>query len=823
MTVPATPTLTSITPSSGSAGTTVNATLTGTNFVTGATTVTIAGTGVTANSVTVQSTTSLTAAFAIAPGTVLGPYPVTVSTASGTSASLPFTVLSAPQIALDKNSLVFTTPSVGSSPPSQTLNISNAGAGTLTWTATPSSTGNWLTVGQGSGTGTTGITVSVAAGSLAAGTYTGSIAFSATGALNSPAVVPVVFRVAQADATGYVISTVAGADVIVEGGTATAEPLSQIWDVARDGQGNLYLAVPTANKIFKVTPAGTLSTFAGTGTPGSGGDGGPAILAQLSEPRSVVVDGSGNIYIADLANYRVRKVSLDGTITTFAGTGTSGFSGDGGPATQAKLGFPDGLGIDAAGNLYINDEFNYRIRLVTTAGQISTVAGNGTAGFSGDNGPATSAQIQGFAQKLAIDPAGNLYIPDSNNARIRKVAANGTITTIAGTGVQGFSGDGGAATAAELSSPDGIVMDASGNLFIADSGNARIRKIGIDGTISTVAGNGNFGFNGDSSTATSAWLDQPDGLAVDQAGNVYIADFVENRVRELSTSGSITTLAGNYVVFSGDNGPATSATLRAPNSVAVDNSGNLFIADSANFRVREVAANGTITTIAGTGSSASSGDNGPATSAAIAEPTDVAVDGNGNIYIATSAYRVRKISTNGTISTVAGTGVFGYSGDGGPATSAQLGFSQRIAVDVNGNIYIADTNNNRVRKISSSGIITTIAGVGTAGFSGDGGPATAAQLNSPGRLALDPIGNLYIADANNKIRKVGLDGTISTFSTLGGYAVSTDESGNVLVSNETQIFRLPPSGGRARRLPVQDWQQEQAQLERAIRATAAPH
>ncbi len=214
ITVPAIPTLTSITPSFGSAGTTVNATLTGTNFVTGATTVTIAGTGVTANSVTVQSTTSLTAAFVIAPGTALGTYAVTASTAFGTSVSLPFTVSPGPQIALDKNSLIFTAPGVGSSPPSQTLNISNAGAGTLTWTATPSSTGNWLTVGQGSGTGTTGITVSVAAGSLAAGTYTGSIAFSAIGAVNSPIVVPVVFRVAQTDATGYVISTVAGQDVI---------------------------------------------------------------------------------------------------------------------------------------------------------------------------------------------------------------------------------------------------------------------------------------------------------------------------------------------------------------------------------------------------------------------------------------------------------------------------------------------------------------------------------------------------------------------------------------------------------------------------------
>ncbi len=382
------------------------------------------------------------------------------------------------------------------------------------------------------------------------------------------------------------------------------------------------------------------------------------------------------------------------------------------------------------------------------------------------------------------------------------MTANGTITTIAGTGFgdnpfSGVSGDGGAATAAEFFYPQGVALDNTGNLFIADTDGQRIRKIATNGTISTVAGNGSSGFNGDGSTATSALLANPQGLAVDTAGNVYIADTSNGRVRVLSSSGSITTVAGNYVTFSGDNSPATFATLNAPISVAVDNSGNLFIADSINARIRKVAADGTISTIAGTGSLSSTGDNGPAVSAAIAQPSDVTVDGNGNVYFATSGSRVRKISTNGTISTVAGNGTFGYSGNGGPATSAELDLPQGIAVDVNGDLYIADSSNNVIRKVTPDGLIATIAGTGTPGFSGDGGPATAAQLQYPRKLALDAVGNLYIADySNSRIRKVGLDGTISTFSTLSGpYAVATDESGNVLVSSLSQIFRLPPGGG----------------------------
>jgi sugar lactone lactonase YvrE len=226
-------------------------------------------------------------------------------------------------------------------------------------------------------------------------------------------------------------------------------------------------------------------------------------------------------------------VSTSGTITTFAGNGTQGFSGDGGPATSAGLSYPGGVAVDAAGNLYIADTSNHRVRKVSTSGTITTVAGNGTFGFSGDDGPATNATLS-YPTEVAVDAVGNLYIADTGNLRVRKVSASGTITTVAGNGIYGFSGDGGPATNASLVIPRGVAVDAVGNLYIADYGNSRVRKVSSWGTITTVAGNGSPGFSGDGGPATSAALGYPRGVAVDAAGNLYIADTDNNRVRKVS-------------------------------------------------------------------------------------------------------------------------------------------------------------------------------------------------------------------------------------------------------------------------------------------------
>ena len=317
---------------------------------------------------------------------------------------------------------------------------------------------------------------------------------------------------------------------------------------------------------------GILTLVAGNGIPGFSGDNGPAAVAQLNGPDAVAVDSAGNVYIADAKNRRIRKVS-NAVITTVAGNGLTGFTGDNGPATSAQLYFPSGVTLDSIGNLYVAD--TDRIRKVSN-GVITTVAGNGYTGFSGDNGPATSAQLDLFPYGgIAVDSADNLYIADSNNYRIRKVS-NGVMTTVAGTGYPGFSSDNGPATSAELSLPAGIEVDSSGNLYIADAYANRIRKIS-NGVITTAAGSGNLGFSGDNGPATSAEMNDPFGVAVDLAGNIYIADTYNYRIRKVS-QGVITTAAGNGTYnFSGDNLPAVSAQLLTPYGVVADSAGNLYI------------------------------------------------------------------------------------------------------------------------------------------------------------------------------------------------------------------------------------------------------
>jgi uncharacterized protein (TIGR03437 family) len=490
------------------------------------------------------------------------------------------------------------------------------------------------------------------------------------------------------------------------------------------------------------TYAGNDAIFAGSGQ--------PAIAAQLVGPTKSVVDGQGNVYISAPGLSMVLKVTAaTGVISVFAGNGLNRFAGDGGLAVGASLASPQGLALDSAGNLYIADANNSNIRKVDTNGIITTVAGDsGQGGFAGDGGLATKALLEN-PNALAFDKSGNLYIVDSSNQRIRMVSAStGIISTIAGTGGLGSIGDGGAAIKATFANPDGIAVDSSGNVYIADQFAGRIRKFSVGGNITTVAGGGSS--LGDNIPATQAQLSALHDVAVDTSGNLYIADAFDERIRRVGANGIITTIAGNgQAGFSGDGGPATAAMFSTPVGVALDASGNVYVADFDNNRIRRVMQGGAVTTIAGTITSI--GDGGPSTEARLTSPNSIAVDSSGNLYIADpSANRIRKVTPSGTITTVAGTGQTGRGGDNGPATSAILNNPSSVALDSGGNLYIADTGNTVVRRVdATTGIITLFAGDYTCCYSGtgtggDGGLATAATLGYDPAVAVDGLGNVYI-------------------------------------------------------------------------------
>ena len=835
-----------------------------------------------------------------------------------------------------------------------------------------------------------------------------------------------------------IITTVAGngsAGQSGDGGPATEAKIDGPQGVAVDALGNLFIGDSGNNRIRKVDSNGIITTVAGKGIPGYSGNRGAATNALLSLPQGCSVDGFGNLYFADWENNAVRKVDATGIITTVAGKGTFGYFGNGGPATNATLSSPVNVAVDGFGNLFISDYGNQRIRKVGTSGIITTVAGNGQRGYSGDGGQATNASLLN-PRGVAVDSLGNVFIATTD--RIRRVDPNGIITTVAGNGVTGgpigpnssgdglaatntsvsspaavvvdgignlffavpnrvrkvdpnriittvagkfipsfgaYSGDGGAATNAQLNlSSSALTVDAFGNLFIADQGNHRIRKVtfatqptlvldhvdarhagnydvvvtdssgttttssvtvltvllppeikdqpanrtvavggsatfsvsatgtpplnyqwfydgkaladqtsrtlevtavdfskagkytavvtnlygtvtsrvtfltvgappaittqpasqtvqpGANATLTTVvSGTGPFtyqwrlngtqipntflvagtdefpGYSGDGNTATRAKLNSPAGVAVDGSGNVYIADQRNNRIRKVDSNGIITTFAGTGYkdpttgngAYSGDGGPAINARLNWPSSVALDGSGNLFIADQFNNRIRKVDASGIITTVAGRTGFGPFADGVIATSAYLNGPSSVAVDASGNLFIADQGnYRIRKVGANRIITTVAGNGGIGYSADGIKATNAEMDLGA-IALDAAGNLLFVDRG--RVRKVGTEGILSTVAGNGVRGYSGDGLAATDAELNGPWGLTVDALGNVIITEAEGwRIRKVDAKGILSSVATsvdLAPTAIISDAAGNLFeVDASSRIFKITPSG-----------------------------
>ena len=470
----------------------------------------------------------------------------------------------------------------------------------------------------------------------------------------------------------------------------------------------------------------------------------PLAEAWVGSPNAVAVDSEGSLYFVDGDTYRVRKVDASGRVSTVAGSGLIGFDGDGGPATAARLGARvQGLALDRSGNVYIADTDHRRIRRVDSSGTITTIAGTGRFGGIGDGGAATRAAITAV-YGLAADASGNLYIADTWNDSVRRIDSRGVITTVAGTGEEGRSGDGGPATEARLDKPRGVAVDDAGNLYVADTNNHRVRRVDPGGTITTVAGTGEGGYSGDGGPATEAQLSGPYAVAADSAGNVYIADSQNALVRKVGPDGTITTVAG------GAGGPH----IGFPRSLAAGPAGELYIADSYLDSILLLGEDGTVSTFVGLGQPD------------VDQPGGAAIDSDGNAFVAdTSGNRILKIDAAGVAVTVAGTGESGYSGDGGLAMDAEFSFPQDVALGADGVIYVADTLNNRIRKIDSAGTVTTVAGTGESGYGGDGGPASDAVFDSPAAVAVGDDGALYVVDENNhRIRKVDSTGTVTTIA-----------------------------------------------------------
>jgi uncharacterized protein (TIGR03437 family) len=566
-----------------------------------------------------------------------------------------------------------------------------------------------------------------------------------------------------------VITSFAGGPFIFNGNgqPAVNAPLGTIAAVTLDPSGNLVIADPGNGLVERINPDGTLSVIAGSGlTLGvHTGDGGPAVNAALNSVYGVAYDSSGNLYIAEAD--RLSRVSPQGIINTYAGGGSDA-TGNGIPALQASVlpvSFGGGLVVDATGAVYFAEAYNNRVRKVSPGGTIGTVAGTGAAEFSGDGGPAMAAGLN-FPLGLALDRTGNLYIADNGNLRVRKVTPAGIISTVA-TSINAT----------------GLAFDNNGVFYIVGGGFVAKLTAGAATPVFIGGTPGSPGFSGDGGPALNAQFAALPSVVADTLGNLFIGDGDNDRVREISANGIVTTIAGNgQYYYTGEGVPALTSPVRGGGNLAIDKAGNVYYSDPLGSRVRKVSG-GVINTVAGTGIAGFSGDGGPALNATLNNPLNLTFDSGGNLYIADYLnQRVRQVALNGAISTY-----------------AQLpGNVRGLVFDAAGNLYVSDESNSTVYRIDPTGKQTILAGTGSPGFSGDGGPANQAMLNLPSGLAMDTLGNLYIADAGNGcVRVVNSRGVISTLVSGGSNLreLTFDPAGNLYVSDESAhvVYKITPA------------------------------
>jgi sugar lactone lactonase YvrE len=556
--------------------------------------------------------------------------------------------------------------------------------------------------------------------------------------------------------------------------------LAEFWGpsgIATDLQGNMYVTDSYNQCVRKISPSGLVSIVAGNGIRGYVD--GPGSVAEFNQPNGIAVDGQGNIYIGDSQNFRLRKISPGGTVTTLAGNGIPGSTD--GLGSIAQFSYMPSLAADGQGNLYLPDQVSNKIRKITPAGEVSTIAGNGTPGYADGQGP-----VAEFNQPadVIVDSVGNLYVADQGNNCIRKVNSAGLVSTLAGNltkaNVDGPSGT------AEFSEPCAEVMDNYGNLYVGQFGDNRIREITSAGSVVTIAGNGMPGFvNG---PALEAEFQGIFGLTADFRGNLFVADFVNNQIRKIQLGGTVGTFAGNGVPGFVD-GAGEFAQFYQPTGVATDLQGNIYVTDAGNNCIRKITPDAKVSTLAGSGIAGFADGKGN-----IAEfnlPYGIAADLQGNLFVADDINnRIRKIDPTGSVTTIAGTGAPGFID--GPGSSAQFNVPDAVAVDAGGNLFVADVANNCIRRISASGIVSTVAGDGRPGFID--GLGKGAEFKQPNGVAVDGKGNIYVADnANNSIRMISPSGQVRTVagSFMAGFA---DGSGATAMFNHPFGIAIDMSG-----------------------------